>query len=73
MTPWEVRADGSTGVNYDKLIDKFGSSRIDEVGTKVQFSESSNSALGCRVSGGMSVSGVGMLGALGMAGTGETH
>lgn len=30
MTPWEVNAASTTGINYAKLIEKFGSSPIDE-------------------------------------------
>ncbi|EKX53054.1 hypothetical protein GUITHDRAFT_92171 [Guillardia theta CCMP2712] len=28
VTPWEVEADGEEGIDYDKLIDRFGSQRI---------------------------------------------
>lgn len=28
MTPWEVEADADEGIDYDKLINRFGSSRI---------------------------------------------
>jgi hypothetical protein len=28
VTPWEVEADADEGINYDKLIDRFGSQRL---------------------------------------------
>jgi hypothetical protein len=28
VTPWEVGADADEGINYDKLIDRFGSQRL---------------------------------------------
>lgn len=28
VTPWDVEADDDEGIDYDKLIDRFGSSRI---------------------------------------------
>jgi tryptophanyl-tRNA synthetase len=28
VTPWEVEADGDEGIDYDKLIDRFGSQPI---------------------------------------------
>ena len=30
MTPWDVQAEGDKGVDYDKLIERFGSSPIDK-------------------------------------------
>ncbi|XP_015114900.1 tryptophan--tRNA ligase, cytoplasmic [Diachasma alloeum] len=30
VTPWTVQSDHETGVDYDKLIEKFGSTRIEE-------------------------------------------
>ena len=31
VNPWDVVASSNKGIDYDKLIDKFGSSRIDKV------------------------------------------
>lgn len=30
VTPWEVEGAGDTGIDYDKLIKRFGSSKIDD-------------------------------------------
>jgi len=30
VTPWDVEADDDEGIDYDKLIDRFGSQRISE-------------------------------------------
>jgi len=30
VDPWEVRSKSAKGVDYDKLIQRFGSSKIDE-------------------------------------------
>jgi len=31
VDPWEVKSKSAKGVDYDKLIQRFGSSKIDEV------------------------------------------
>ena len=30
VTPWDVEADDEEGIDYDKLIDRFGSQRISD-------------------------------------------
>ena len=32
VTPWDVQAADDTGVDYDKLIERFGSSPIQQAG-----------------------------------------